>query len=70
MNTTFFNSTEEVVGRLFLGGTTLTVCAYAIFLCNAIYDYQDEKPVEEKNLIDFLIKDLMHSEFWLLCHIR
>ena len=48
MNVTFLNSTEEVVRCLFLCRTTVSVCAYAIFLCYAIYDYQDEKPTEEK----------------------
>ena len=63
------NSTEEVVGCLLLGGTTFSVCAYAIFLCYAIYDYQDEKPAEEKSPIDVLVKDLLHSQFWLLYDI-
>ena len=66
MNETFLNSTNEVVGSLFLFGTTIFVCAYAMFLCYAIYDYQDEKPPEEKNPIDLLVKDLMLSEFWLV----
>ena len=66
MNASFLNSTEEVVGSLFLGGTTFLVCAYSIFLSSAIYDYQDEKPDEEKSPIDLLVKDLMHSQFWLL----
>ena len=35
----------------------------------AIYDYQDEKPIEEKSPFDLLIKDLLHSEFWLVYHI-
>ena len=69
MNVTIFNSTEELVGRLFLGGTAFSACAYTIFLCHAIYDYQEEKPSEEKSPIDFLVKDLMHSEFWLLYHV-
>ena len=69
MYVTIFNSTEELVGQLFLGGTAFSVCAYAIFLCHAIYDYQEEKPSEEKSPIDFLVKDLMHSEFWLLYHV-
>ena len=69
MNETLLNSTEDVVGCLFLGGTTLSVCAYAIFLCYAIYDYQDEKPAEEKSPIDVLVKDLLRSEFWLLYNI-
>ena len=51
MNVTFLNSTEEVVGRFILGGTTFSVCAYAIFLCNAIYDYQIGKVNDKKNLI-------------------
>ena len=69
MNVTFLNSTEEVLGRLILGGTTFWVCAYAIFLCNAIYDYQEEKPNEEKSPVDLLVKDLMHSEFWFLYQV-
>ena len=69
MNVTYLNSTEEVLGCLFLCGTTIFVCAYALFLCYAIYDYQDEKPIEEKSPIDLLVKDLMHSEFWLVYHI-
>ena len=68
MNVTFLNSTEEAVGQLVLAGTTFSVCAYAIFLCYAIYDYQDEKLAEEKSPIDLLLKDYMHSEFWLLYH--
>ena len=69
MNVTISNSTQEVVGQLFLCGTTFSVCAYAIFLCYAIYDYQEEKPGEEKCPIDFLVKDLMHSAFWLLYYV-
>ena len=69
MNATFLNSTVEVVGHLFLGGTTFFICAYAIFLSYAIYDYQDEKPNEEKSPIDTLVKDLMQAKFWLLCNI-
>ena len=68
MNETFLKSTEEVVGCLFLCGATISVCAYAMFLCYAIYDYQDEKPTEEKNPVDLLVKDLMNSEFWLVYH--
>ena len=69
MNVSFLNSTEEVVVRLFLGGTTFSICSYAIFLCYAIYDYQEEKPSTEKSLLDFLVKDLMNSLFWLLYHM-
>ena len=66
MNATFLNSTAEVVAHLFLGGTSVLVCVYAIFLCFAIYDYQEEKPDEEKSPIDLLVKDLMHSQIWFL----
>ena len=63
------NSTVEVVAQFAhfsLCGMTVLVCVYAIFLCFAIYDYQDEKPDEEKSPIDLLVKDLMRSQFWLL----
>ena len=69
MNVTFVNSAEDVVGCLFLCGTTIFVSAYAIFLCYAIYDYQHEKPTEEKGPIDLLMKDLLHIEFWMVYHI-
>ena len=57
------------MGCLFLCGATISVCAYAMFLCYAIYDFQDEKPAKEKNPVDLLVKDFMHSEFWLIIHI-
>ena len=63
MNSTLWNSTEEVVAHLILGAVTILVYAYAIFLCYAIWDYQDEKPKDEKRPTDVLIKDLKHSEF-------
>ena len=69
MNVTILNSMEEVVGHLFLAGVIFSVCAYAIFLCFAIYDYQDEKPAEEKSPIDLLKKDLMNSNFFLMYQI-
>ena len=68
MNVTFFNSTEEVVGHLCLTGVAFLVCLYSMFLCNALYDYQEEKPNEEKSPIDLLVKDLMHAQFWFLYH--
>ena len=68
MIATILNQTEEVIGCLGLGGTTFFVCAYSIFLCYVIYDYQEEKPNEEKSPIDLLIKDLMHAQFWFLYH--
>ena len=69
MDVSFLNSPEEMLGCLFLAGSTLFVCGYAIFLSYAIYDYQTEKPNEEKSLMDLFVKDLMHSQFWLLCYI-
>ena len=57
------------IGHLFGGGTIFSVCAYAIFLNFAVYDYQDEKPVNEKSPIDGLVKDFMRSGFWLIIHI-
>ena len=51
---------------IILGIITLYVHVYAIFLCYADYDYQDEKPCEEKSAIDILIKDLKTSEFCFL----
>ena len=68
MNATFFNSTEELVGHLCLGGIIILVCSYSIFLCSALYDYQEEKPNEEKCPLDLLVKDLMHAQFWFLYH--
>ena len=47
---------------MILGGTTVLVCTYAIFLCYAIFDYQDEKPYDEKSPIDVLLKVI---KFWL-----
>jgi hypothetical protein len=54
-----WNTTEETVSSFFLGGATVFVHCYAIFLCSAIYDYQDEKPHEEKGPDDIILKDLM-----------
>ena len=64
--TSHLNSTEELIGYLFLGGISLSLHGYALFLCAAIFDYQDEKPDQEKSSFDFLIKDLMNSQFWSL----
>ena len=62
--TSHLNSTEELIGYFFLGGISLSLHGYALFLCAAIFDYQDEKPDQEKSSFDFLIKDLMNSQFW------
>ena len=58
MNSTIWSSTEEAVMSFILAPITIFVFAYAIFLCYAIYDYQDEKPKDEKSPTDILIKDL------------
>ena len=64
--TSHWNSTEESIGYLFLGGISLSLHGYALFLCAAIFNYQDEKPSHEKSPFDVLIKDLMNSQFWTL----
>ena len=64
--TSHLNSTEELIGYFFLGGISLSLHGYALFLSAAIFDYQDEKPDQEKSTFDFLIKDLMNSQFWSL----
>ena len=40
MNSTLWNTNEEALGHFILGGTSLFVHAYAIFICYAISDYQ------------------------------
>ena len=55
-----------MVGSFVLATVTIFVHAYAIFLCYAIYDYQDEKPANEKSPTDILNKDLKNTEFWCL----
>ena len=54
--------------HLILITITTFVHGYAIFLCFAIHDYQDEKPRDEKCPIDILTKDFMKSKFLLLCY--
>ena len=66
MNSTIWSSTEEAVVSFILAPITIFVFAYANFLCNAIYDYQDEKPKDEKSPTDILIKDIKNVEFWFL----
>ena len=66
MNSTLWNSTGEVVGHFALGGVTFFLYSYAVFLCYAIYDYQDEKPDDEKSPINVHLKDLMNSNFYFL----
>ena len=70
MNSTLWNSQEEVVWSFVLAPVTMFIHGYAIYLNYAIYDYQDEKPKEEKSPTDVLIKDIKNVEFWglyLLC---
>ena len=62
-------SVLEVIGQLSLGGIIILVYAYGMFLCCAVYDYQDEKPEEEKCLVDYQIKDWMNSQFYFLYYI-
>ena len=69
MNETIWNTTSEVFTHFFLGGITIFVYSYAIFLCYAIYDYQDEKPNDEKCPLDHLIKDWMNSQFFYLYYV-
>ena len=57
---------EEVFGHFFLGIVSFFVHTYAIIICFAIIDYQEEKPVEEKGSFDFLIRDLMYCQMRLL----
>ena len=66
MNGTLWSSTEEAIAHFFLGGTSVGIYSYAIFLCYGIYDYQNEKPPAEKSPLDILMKDLMNAQFYLL----
>ena len=63
MNTTlYWNSTEEVIGYLLLAAISMSLHGYALFLCSAISDYQDEKPFQEKSPFDILIKGSFFSK--------
>lgn len=66
MNSTIWNSYEEAVLHFSIGIVTIFINSYAIFLCYAVYDYQGEKPNDEKSPIDILIKDSKSAEFWVL----
>ena len=59
-------TTEEVFGHFFLGIVSFFVHTYAIIICFAIIDYQEEKPVEEKGPFDLLIQDLIYCQMRLL----
>ena len=56
MNETLWTTPEETVAHFLMGGITIFVYMYAIFLCSAIHDYQDEKPEEEKCILDHQIQ--------------
>ena len=67
MNVTLWNSSsEDAVAHFVLGGATFFLHFYAIFLISAIYDYQDEKPIDEKGPIDVHMKDYVSSIFWFI----
>jgi hypothetical protein len=66
MNETLWNSTEEAFGYFLLGALSIFIHAYAMFLCSAISDYQDEKPKHEKSPFDEFIKDLMNFQFFFI----
>ena len=61
MNITNWNNTEEVVVYTIFGALSFSMHLYGLFLTSAIFDFQDEKPNEEKSPFDVLIKDLMRT---------
>jgi hypothetical protein len=64
MNITIWDCPEEAVVYSILGAISFLIHLYILFLSSAIYDFQDEKPEEEKCHFDVLIKDLMSNIFW------
>ena len=67
-NNTLWMSNSEALGHFFLGGITIFVYTYAIFLCSAIYDYQNEKPNDEKCPLDHQLKGSTISKPFLAQH--
>ena len=67
MNSTVWN-TEDTSLNFVLGTISTFVHGYAMFMCFAIHDYQNEKPREEISPIDVLVKDFMTSSFLLLSY--
>ena len=65
MNITNWNYTEEVVAYIFLGAISFPIHLYVLFLTSAIFDFQDEKPEDQKSPFDVLIKDLIRTLFWV-----
>ena len=73
MNIINWNDTEEVVVHIFLVAISFTIHLYILFLTSAIFDFQDEKPKDQKTPFDVLIKDLIRTMFWvayILGHIQ
>ena len=62
MNENLWNSTEEGLGYFLMGAASIFIHAYAIFLCHAISDFQDEKPLYEKSPFDPFITALMNFQ--------
>ena len=69
MNETLWNTFSEAFVHFSLGGIIISIYTYAIFLCYAIYDYQDEKPDDEKCPLDHQIKQWMNSQFCYLFYV-
>ena len=62
-----WNSNLESIEYFLLGGISVFLHAYAIFLCYAIIDYYHvEKPSYDKSSFDVLVKDLFQSEYYFL----
>ena len=61
-----FHLKFHIQNCLYLGGLVFSIYSYAIFLANAIHDYQDEKPNHEKGAIDTQSKDLINTTLTFL----
>ena len=66
MNETLWNSKEETFGYFLMGAVSIFIHSYAMFLCSAISDYQDEKPKHEKSPFDEFVAELMDFQFFAL----
>ena len=69
MNELIWLTFSEVIGYILLGGIIVFVYSYGMFLCCAVYDYQDEKPKEEKCFLDYDIKIWMNSQFYFVYYV-